>query len=204
MFPAAKVAMADGEFSEFEKQNLVAALKEACQGNDLLMCEMYLEMCYLLNVDGEMLQELHTCMRTELDGKADVKLIVLELMISTAESDNGISEVEKQKIDEYDVLGRGMPNAKIHIKPFCINGKDIEQLGNGATLKYTYNGISFMFFFMGEDKRKELHVGERYKYKLELIGELNVNEYNGKLTNQIMVDKYEIIEYNNDNWEEVF
>lgn len=104
MFPAAKVAMADGEFSEFEKQNLVAALKEACQGNDLLMCEMYLEMCYLLNVDGEMLQELHTCMRTELDGKADVKLIVLELMISTAESDNGISEVEKQKIDEYKSL----------------------------------------------------------------------------------------------------
>lgn len=105
MYPAALVAMADNDFAEFEKANLVSALKEASDGKDLIMCEMYAELCYLCtSADEEYKQTILEFMRTELESKPEIKLMILELMISTAEADDGISEVEKQKIDELKTI----------------------------------------------------------------------------------------------------
>lgn len=105
MYPAALVAMADNDFAEFEKANLVSSLKEASDGNDLTLCEMYAELSYLCNsAEKEYKQTILECMKNELESRPEIKLMVLELMISTAEADNGISEVEKQKIDELKTI----------------------------------------------------------------------------------------------------
>lgn len=104
MYPAALVAIADGKFSEFEKANLVSALKEAADGNELILCEMYSELCYLCYAEAEYKQTVLECIKTELETRPEIKLMILELMISTAESEQGISEIEKQKIDELKTI----------------------------------------------------------------------------------------------------
>lgn len=99
MYPAVLVAAADGEFGPFERANIISALKEATDGNDLKTCEMYRLITDLLKFNEEEKNELLAEMKEALDVNPDNKLMILELMISTAESEDGISEVEKNAID---------------------------------------------------------------------------------------------------------
>ena len=100
MYPAALVATADGSFDELEKQNLVAALKVASNENDLNLCEMYADLCYLLGAEELLKEEALKCIAEEIADNAELKLLILEMMISTAEAEDGISDVEKEKINE--------------------------------------------------------------------------------------------------------
>lgn len=102
-----------------------------------------------------------------------------------------------------NLWGQDISAPVIHIKPFKINGRDIESLGNGTTLKVKQNGFTIMFFFMSKDKSEKLHVGENIDFNLELVGELNINEWKGYKTNQIIVTNYEVTELNND-WTDLF
>lgn len=102
-----------------------------------------------------------------------------------------------------NLWGQDIPIPAIHIKPFKINGKDIESLGNGTTLKIKQNGFTIMFFFMSKEKVEQLNVGKNIDFNLEIIGELNINEWKGYKTNQIIVSNYEITEINND-WTDLF
>lgn len=49
-----------------------------------------------------------------------------------------------------------------------------------------------MFFFMSKEKCEQLYVGKNKNYKIEIIGELGINEFRGKRTKQIIVQDYEI------------
>ena len=99
MYPAALVAVADGEFSHFERANLASALKEASSENDFKMCEMYHLLCNLMLLNEGEKAELLNTIKEEIADKAELKLIILQLMISTAEAEDGISEIEKLAID---------------------------------------------------------------------------------------------------------
>ena len=99
MYPASLVAIADGEFSHFERMNLLSALKEAASGNEFKMCEMYHLLCNLMLLDEGEKTELLNTIKEEIAERAELKLIILQLMLSTAESEDGISDVEKYAID---------------------------------------------------------------------------------------------------------
>ncbi len=104
MYPAALVSIADGDFAHFERANIVSAIKEAASGDDLKMCEMYRALSDLLNLDDDQKMQLLSAMREELADRPEIKLIVLELMISAAEAEDGISEVEKASIDSLKTI----------------------------------------------------------------------------------------------------
>ena len=99
MYPASLVALADGEFSQLERENIINALKESASGNDFRTCEMYRMLCKILELPSDDKVALHKSMNEEIADRPEIKKIILELMISTAESDNGISKEEKTAID---------------------------------------------------------------------------------------------------------
>ena len=99
MYPAALVAAADGEFSDLERLNIVKALKEASSEDDFKLCEMYLLLNHLMTLKEEEKNNLLAQMKEVISGKDEIKSIVLDLMISTADSDDGISEVEQNVIN---------------------------------------------------------------------------------------------------------
>ncbi len=99
MYPASLVALADGEFSQLERENIINALKESASGNDFKTCEMYRMLCKILELPSDDKVALLKSMNEEIADRPEIKKIILELMISTAESDNGISKEEKTAID---------------------------------------------------------------------------------------------------------
>ena len=100
------------------------------------------------------------------------------------------------------IYGQDIPIPEIHIKPFVINGRDIVELGkNKTTIKFSKNDIDFIMFFVGKDKKELLNVGKNKDFKIEIIGEPNINEYNGKKTNQVVINQFEIHEIiEDDGW----
>ena len=53
MYPASLVALADGEFSQLERENIINALKESASGNDFRTCEMYRMLCKILELPSD-------------------------------------------------------------------------------------------------------------------------------------------------------
>ena len=100
--------------------------------------------------------------------------------------------------DQYNELwGHGMSNPKFYINNINIDTKkDIQTLGKGNTVKINNSDISIMFFNISDIDKERLMCYN--KATLEVVGELNVNEWNGRKYPQIIVDKFEIKEYNND------
>lgn len=99
MYPASLVAIVDDEFSRLERENIVHALQEAASGDMFKTCEMYRMLCHLLSLSGDDKVSLLKSLKEEIAEHPDIKQLILELMVSAAESDNGISEQEKTAID---------------------------------------------------------------------------------------------------------
>jgi hypothetical protein len=91
--------------------------------------------------------------------------------------------------------GHGMPNPKFYINNINIDTKkDIQTLGKGNTVKINNSDISIMFFNISDIDKERLMCYN--KATLEVVGELNVNEWNGRKYSQIIVDKFQVKEYN--------
>jgi hypothetical protein len=72
---------------------------------------------------------------------------------------------------------------------------------NGRTLKLSKDGIDIMWFMISnEDKKALLNT----PYELELVGTVGVNEWNGRKTPQIIVEKYEISDLKKKTLEDIF
>lgn len=102
---------------------------------------------------------------------------------------------------------QGLPKPMFHISNIVFSPEDIQIIGkNKRVLKLHSEGIDIVIFnCLKEDKvnfelgyyEDDCFVEKRSKKKLNLecVGELSVNEWNGKKQLQIIIDKYEISEY---------
>lgn len=120
--------------------------------------------------------------------------------------------------EPYDALwGKGIVKPQFHIKNIVFEPKNWKIIGaNKRTLKLqTEKADIILFNCLREDKENlglgyyddnENFVEERKKGKLnlEIIGQLNINEYKGKKTFQIIVDKYEVSCYNRPTINDLF
>ena len=100
------------------------------------------------------------------------------------------------------LYGQGMKEPLVHIHSITVNQGDIREMGaNGRTLKLSKDGIDFMWFMISnEDKKALLNT----PYELELVGIMGVNEWNGRKTPQIIVEKYEIKDLRKKTLEDIF
>lgn len=91
------------------------------------------------------------------------------------------------KGDKY--WGQGNPQPVIAVEN--VRPQDISIIGSNAdTLRFTYNGTTFVKF-----KCKELIEKIRYikdEYFFNIIGKANINRWGGRETPQILIDELEI------------
>lgn len=93
---------------------------------------------------------------------------------------------------EY-LWGSGNPEPKIFIKGLILNRFNTSICGrNRDTLRVTDNGLTYMFFFSKD--LISLYENSNYNLNLNIIGVAKLNHYMGKITPQIMVNNYEIVE----------
>lgn len=94
-----------------------------------------------------------------------------------------------------DVFGMNIPIPIYHIQPFTIFNTDISILGKGNTIKFSYQGIDFIMFFVSNKLKEELYIGEnKKKIRIECLVELSLNEWNGRVKPQCIIQKLEVKE----------
>lgn len=98
-----------------------------------------------------------------------------------------------------------LPKPLFHIHKISINSGDIQIIGkNKRTLKFKSNGVEYIIFNALKEDKTNLLLGyydEKDKFiednqnkhlELEVLGYLNTNEWNGNITNQVIIEKYEV------------
>ena len=107
-----------------------------------------------------------------------------------------ISKIPHKVFEDFNkypnIYGQGLPTPKLHVYNIKFNSKDIQVLGsNERTLKLQCKGIAFMWF-MVTNKTKEQLLDCKGDMTLEVIGTMNINEFRGIVTHQIIVEDFEV------------
>lgn len=107
-----------------------------------------------------------------------------------------VSKIPHKVFEDFNkypnIYGQGLPTPKLHVYNIKFNSKDIQVLGsNERTLKLQCKGIAFMWF-MATNKTKEQLLDCKGEQTLEVIGTMNINEFRGTVTHQIIVEDFEV------------
>lgn len=107
-----------------------------------------------------------------------------------------VSKIPHKVFEDFNkypnIYGQGLPTPKLHVYNIKFNSKDIQVLGsNERTLKLQCKGIAFMWF-MATNKTKEQLLDCKGGQTLEVIGIMNINEFRGTVTHQIIVEDFEV------------
>lgn len=96
------------------------------------------------------------------------------------------------QVDLYENLwGVGNPVPRIYVNKINLQSADVVVMGKKRnTVKITKNGIAYMFFTQTPNQISELT--KHSHFQLEVVGEMQVNEYYGNYTPQIKVLDYSI------------
>ena len=91
-----------------------------------------------------------------------------------------------------DVWGTENPEPKIFIKDLNFNKEDIQVIGkNSDTLRIQKFGVTYIKFH-AKELIEELETLD--SIKMNFIGKMNINEWNGIYTPQIFIDEAEILD----------
>lgn len=124
----------------------------------------------------------------------DSLIIPLESDISVLQS-YPISSIPKRLFGYYEpyraLWGQGLEEPTFHIYNIKCTKDMVDIIGsNQNVLRIRYKGITLIKFFCNSlDKERFMCYN---KFSLEVIGTLNLNEWNGKAYPQVIFDKYEI------------
>lgn len=92
-----------------------------------------------------------------------------------------------------DLWGHELDIPTFYIYNIKINSKDIDVIGkNKNTIKLSMNKYVIMFFRLTEEQKNMFHLDKHVDLNISVVGKLNINEYYGRRTNQIIVDDFEI------------
>lgn len=103
--------------------------------------------------------------------------------------------------DNKILWGHGLPAPTWHIKG-CIDPNSIQFFEKRTiTIKFTIDGVAFLKFMASE---ADVEAFKSNPKNIEMIVTLGTNEWNGVVSCQGIVDRYEPINDNEENWEDVF
>ena len=87
-----------------------------------------------------------------------------------------------------ELWGHGIEEPKYHLKEIVINGTDIREVGTNG-IRFNYGLISFVKFGLSKTAKAELNVGRDIKMRLEVVGSLGLNEWNGRVDKQVVMER---------------
>ena len=92
-----------------------------------------------------------------------------------------------------DLWGKELDSPTFYVYNIKINSKDINVIGkNKNTIKLDIGKYVIMFFNLTGKKKEMFHLDEKVDLNISVVGTLNINEYYGKRTNQIIADDFEV------------
>lgn len=96
------------------------------------------------------------------------------------------------EIAQLDIWGQEMPQAQIVVKNIPLSENNVQILGlakGKPTIKVECNGIEFMLFQASEELYEQFIQPNQ---TLTIVGTCSVNEWNGVIKSQILIDDYQL------------
>ena len=133
--------------------------------------------------------------RAEID-KMDISIIPT---VITSYSANKLQMgLFKEFVAHEDLWGKELDKPTFYVYNIRVNSKDIQLMGKKQdTLKIVLDGYVIMFFKMKPYQIEQFKLGLNKELNINIIGTLNINEYYGHKTNQILVQDFEVAEVTN-------
>lgn len=85
-------------------------------------------------------------------------------------------------------MGYGIEEPKYHLKEIVINGTVIREVGTNG-IRFNYGFIGFVKCGLSKTAKTELNVGSDIKMELEVVSSLGLNEWNGRVDKQVVVER---------------
>lgn len=110
------------------------------------------------------------------------------------------------QFNRYDTLwGNQLPKPQFAISHIRINSSQIYTIGRGNTIKFVYNDLTYIKFFVSNAEKEQYFIGQNVDLDVNIVGELSINEYNGNITNQVIINQMECNKVENKfDWNEIF
>lgn len=111
-----------------------------------------------------------------------------------------------EKISNNKILwGKGVPNPSFHIKHRVTKDNVFIFKKNTTTVKIQFGNLSCLMFFAKEEDVEAFTKHDVFDIEL-VVGECGINEYNGYITPQAIIQEYEIIPVKDGNadWSDLF
>lgn len=91
-----------------------------------------------------------------------------------------------------EIWGQGIEEPLIVIENIHLNKANVQGIGtNKDTVKFTVNGVTYIKF---KDENLLGKLTENDTMKVTILGKANLNEWQGEITPQIIIENYEIID----------
>lgn len=144
-----------------------------------------------IEIEGSKLIELNELINEQLkDVEIDVSVYDVDFIIPSSQLNiNIIKDIHKLK----DIWGYKVEEPLLAISNITVNKEDVQVIGaKKNTLKFIHKGIEFVKFNTSEEE-----INERFKtgeaFEIDVVGKCSVNEWNGNVTGQILIEEYEVV-----------
>lgn len=182
---------ATGSARGYDKGNLQDLRGFLMDTGKFIFCEGH-AMAHGFGLKVENLIEVNNIINSTLDDTYGEEFVVkVDFIFKPNKLDKKlIKEINKYK----EHWGKGVEEPLFAVENIEVNTSDIELIGkNKNTIKFTLNGIDYIKFYTNEDEYESI-VNQGERIVMNVIGKASVNEYNGKITPQVLIEDYEVIE----------
>lgn len=167
------------------------ALRDYCVKSNLFNFAAGHKSAFGVSIDKKNIRSLHKYFQENLP-KAEPKIVCATYdVLESFPKDFMFIEFDPfGKNREY--WGQGISEPEFYFTNIKINSSQIQVIGkNKTTIKFNYNGVDFIQFFVSNTQKEKYHIGENIELNISLIGNLTINTYNDNMIPQVQIKEME-------------
>ena len=134
--------------------------------------------------------------RAEID---NMDISITPTVITSYKANRVPTDIFEEFVGHKDIWGKELDKPRFYIYNVKVKCKDIKLMGKKEdTIKVSLDDYEIMFFKLTSSQIEQFKIGSKKEININLIGNVDVNEWRGKKTNQILVEDFEIEEVKDD------
>ena len=134
--------------------------------------------------------------RAEVD---NMDISITPTVITSYKANKVPTDIFKEFVGYKDIWGKELDKPRFYIYNVKVKCKDIKLMGKKEdTIKISLDDYEIIFFKLTPSQIEQFEIGSKKEININLIGNVDINEWRGKKTNQILVEDFEIEEVKDD------
>lgn len=134
--------------------------------------------------------------RAEVD---NMDISITPTVITSYKANKVPTDIFKEFVGYKDIWGKELDKPRFYIYNVKVKCKNIKLMGKKEdTIKISLDDYEIIFFKLTPSQIEQFEIGSKKEININLIGNVDINEWRGKKTNQILVEDFEIEEVKDD------